>query len=131
MGRYDDVVEEIEKQIEQNPSPTPRETWNEAIGKVFRHSPSSRAQGCPRDTFLSSCEMGVVEDVPEGTYTRSEKNEEYVTRALRTLREAPTLVDDRAGLWEIATDGANIQPNSQMDVLVALRRRGMIRDEPR
>ncbi len=64
--------------------------------------------------------MGVIGNIPEGTYTRSKKNKRYVLRALAALRKNPALAEDKARLWEIAIDGAGTRHNHQMDVLISL-----------
>ncbi len=106
---------------------TPEEAWSRAVALVFPNSPSAQAKNCPRAAFLTLCELGAVNGVARGAYTRSERNKAYVTRALVAVREDPTLVGQQARLWHTATDGVAVKPNSQIDVLAALWVEGLVR----
>lgn len=65
--------------------------------------------------------------VDPGCYTRSRLNRDYALRALGALRAAPNLAGDLRRLWRIATQGRDIQHNSQMEVLLALWSAGLLR----
>jgi hypothetical protein len=127
MGKYGEVAELAVSLMGQDNSLTPREAWREAAARVFPDSRTARAKGCPKDSFLTLCETGSMEHVEAGAYTRSIRNKRYITRALAALRTEPRLADDPKRLWLIATDGAAVTPNHQIDVLTALWRRGLIR----
>lgn len=127
MGKYGEVAELAVSLMGQDGSLTPREAWMEAAARVFPNSRSARAKGCPKDSFLALCETGSIEHVQSGAYTRSIKNKGYITRALAALRSEPRLSNDPRRLWSIATDGGDVTPNHQIDVLTALWRRGLIR----
>jgi len=126
MGNYGEAARIAVGLMARDESLAPREAWNRAVASVFPDSPSSRAKGCPRDSFLTLCEIGAVQGVPPGAYTRSLKNKAYVTRALEALRRTPELSGDKGRLWKLATEGAGTRPNGQMDVLTALWREGHI-----
>jgi hypothetical protein len=95
---------------------------------VFPDKPAARVKGCPKDSFLSLCEIGVVHHVSPGAYTESEKNKRYIIAALAALRADPELAHNRRRLWQIATEGADVRPNGQLDVITTLWRRGLIRE---
>lgn len=127
MGKYGEVAAIAVSLMAKDGSVSPRDAWSEGATRVFPDKPAARAKGCPKDSFLALCGMGVLEHVEPGTYTRSVKNKRYITRTLAALRSDPRLADDPRRLWAIATDGADIRPNEQIDVLIALWRRGFIR----
>ena len=127
MGKYGKAAEIAVDLVAKGNSLAPRDAWKKAVARVFPQSPSSQAKGCPRDSFLALCELGIVKNVAPGTYTRSVKNKTYIARALAALRSTPALLDDEKRLWHIATDGANTVANCQMEVLTALWRQRLIR----
>jgi len=125
MGKYGEAAEFAAQLLAKQSTMLPTTAWELAVTRVFPKSKSSRAKGCPRDSFLALCQTGVVKNVAPGTYTRSIKNKGYVERALDALRSNPAL--DERGLWQIVTDGADKVPNRQMDVVTTLFRNGFIR----
>jgi hypothetical protein len=127
VGKYGKAAQLAVDLMSSGKSLQPRDAWERAVSRVFPDSPSSRAKGCPRDSFLALCELGAVKNVSSGKYTRSIMNKGYVTRALAALRTNPTLARDEKALWRIATAGKNKVPNCQMEVLVALWSTGGIR----
>jgi hypothetical protein len=127
MGKYGEVATIAVSLMAQDGALAPRDAWREGATRVFPDKPAARDKGCPKDSFLALCEIGILEHTERGTYTRSVKNKGYVTRALAALRSEPQLADDPKRLWSIATDGAGVRPNEQMDVLIALWRHGLVR----
>lgn len=65
--------------------------------------------------------------VAPGSYTRSVLNKGYALRALGALRRSPTLAADKGELWRTATNGQEIESNSQMEVVTALWKAGLLR----
>ena len=58
--------------------------------------------------------------MPEGAYTRSVENKDYMRRALSALRADSSLLHDEVKLWQIATCNEAIKPNGQIEVLTTL-----------
>jgi hypothetical protein len=100
--------------------------WEIATRELFS-TDSAQKKGCPRTTFLGICEGGNVQGVPPGEYNNKlSDNKLYGLRAIAALRSNPVLADDQALLWKrIGND--NLKPNSQMDVVTALWKAGLIR----
>ena len=107
----------------------PQDAWADAAKVVFPDSPSSRAKGCPKSTFLALAGEGVVTGVLPGTYTRSEDNKRYALAAPHLLRQNQANAMSISGLWikvlnatGAFTDstGGSKQHNSQMDIVIAL-----------
>ncbi len=99
--------------------------WNKAAQEIF-DSPSSQKRGCPRGAFLGLCQEGYVKGVNPGVYTRSRKNKDYAIAAVELLNKEPKLVNKKTELWKRATNGASIEHNSQMDVVLSLWEKGLI-----
>ena len=127
MNKYGEVARRAVGFLLWVPGSTPVEAWAAAAEEVFPDSPSSREKGCPKGAFLGLCEDGVVAGVPPGSYTRSVLNKGYALSGLVALRTRPALEHDPRELWRIATEGTEIQANSQMEVLIALWRDGLLR----
>ena len=120
MGKYGAAALLAATKTAERRGTNPRDTWNEVMKQVFPDAVASQTKSCPRDAFLSLCELGVVKGVPPGTYTKSLRNKEYIGRALRALRADPRLTTEKGRLWAIAVEGADKRENGQLDVLVEL-----------
>lgn len=100
--------------------------WEIATRELF-NTESGRTKGCPRTTFLGICEGGNVTGVPPGQYNaRVSDNKQYGLKAISVLRSNPALVDDQVSLWR-KIGNEKLKPNSQMDVVTALWKAGMIK----
>ncbi len=104
---------------------TAGECWSVAAEKVFAHSPSSRAKGCPRGAFLGLCEEGLVKNIPPGHYTKSKDNKSYALRAVALLINGATYSTPKS-LWSQVMNGSEKAHNNQMDVVLALWENGLI-----
>lgn len=104
----------------------PVQAWEQAAWSVFHHNPASRVKGCPKGAFLGLCEAGLVKGVRPGAYTQSVKNKAYAVRAVKLLRDRPTLADSPDSLWAVVLNGQIKAHNSQMDVVTALWHKGLI-----
>lgn len=103
------------------------EAWSAAAREAFPHSESMREKSCPRATFLGLCEEGMVIGVAAGTYTRSRDNKAYAVLAAALLTRHPELAANTPrALWDRVLGGGVKRYNSQMDVVLALHRRGML-----
>lgn len=100
--------------------------WEIAACELF-DTESAQKKGCPRTTFLGICEGGNVQGVPPGEYnTKLSDNKLYGLKAIAALRLNPVLSEDQALLWKkIGND--KLKPNSQMDMVTALWKTGLIR----
>lgn len=100
--------------------------WEIATREFF-NTESGRTKGCPRTTFLGICEAGSVLGVPPGEYnTKMSDNKQYGLKAIAVLRSKPALADDQVLLWK-KIGNEKLKPNSQMDVVTALWKAGMIK----
>jgi hypothetical protein len=105
-------------------SPNPEDRWNNAMDRLYPTHPKSRKKSCPRGAFLGLCEEGLVKDIPAGRYTASKDNKAYAVKAVSLLIEG-TLQATVTDLWR-AVAGPETTHNSQMDVVLALWKNGLI-----
>ena len=115
MAKYGEVAIRAVGLLLWESGTSPVDAWAAATDRVYPDSRSSRDKGCPKGAFLGLCEDGVVAGVPRGSYTRSVLNKGYAVRALAALRASPGSPTDQRGLWTAATNGQEVQPNSQME----------------
>ena len=128
MGMYGDVSIRATTDFLLGKSSSPQEAWDGAVAQIST-SLSSRKKSCPRKAYLGLCEAGVISGIPAGKYgVRSDnKNGQYALNAYRILRSKPSLVSDKATLWAKATAPENKKQNEQMDVVVSLWDKKLLR----
>jgi hypothetical protein len=120
MNKYGIAAVEAVRSIHRHEHKQPRLAWDAATARIFGAGNSSQRKGCPRDAFLSLCEVGLIAGVPPGSYTRSVKNKRYALDAISILNERPLLARDPERLWRSVMRGEEKVHNSQMDVVIAL-----------
>lgn len=99
--------------------------WDNAMAKLYPTSPTARKKGCPRGAFLGLCEEGLVKGIPAGRYTASKDNKGNAVRAAALLIEGKQSWSI-SSLWRAVTDDPEKTDNSQMDVVLALWKNGLI-----
>ena len=99
--------------------------WESAMKQLYPTSPAARRKTCPRGAFLGLCEEGLVKDIPAGHYTASKDDKAYAVRAAALLAEG-TQSWSTSALWQAVTDDPEKTHNSQMDVVLALWKNGLI-----
>ena len=103
------------------------EAWAKAAEAVFPHSRSLRDKSCPRGAYLGLCSEGLVAGVTSDECTRSRYNRAYAVRAVQLLDAEPGLAEGGPlALWEQVQGGPIKAHNSQMDVVLALHRHGLL-----
>ena len=105
---------------------SPVEAWKQATTEIFDRI-SSRVKGCPKDTFLGLCKEGLVQGIPAGNYTWSRKNKKYAVEAVAILKQRPSLASSPSQLWYEVMQGEFKQHNSQMNVVTALWKQGLLK----
>jgi hypothetical protein len=93
--------------------------------QLYPTSPAARRKSCPRGAFLGLCEEGLVKGIPAGHYAASNDNKGYAVRAAALLAEG-SQTWSRSALWQAVTDNPEKTHNSQMDVVLALWKNGLI-----
>jgi len=104
---------------------SPARRWQSAMERVYPTSVSAQKKGGPRGAFLSLCDEGLVEGIPPGHYTTSKDNKGYAVQAARLLSEG-TQKWSISELWRAVSDDPEKAHNSQMDVVLALWKNGLI-----
>lgn len=103
------------------------EAWAKAAEAVFPHSRSLREKSCPRGAYLGLCSEGLVAGVTSDECTRARYNRGYAVRAVQLLDAEPELAEGGPlALWERVQGGSTKAHNSQMDVVLALHRHGLL-----
>ncbi len=105
---------------------SPLERWQDAVGKVYPTTPIGQKKRGPREAFLGLCEAGLVKGISAGQYGAvtqiHNRNKDYATEAVRLLKAGEHKTVSQ--LWAAVGDGA--EHNSQMDVVLALWKNGLI-----
>lgn len=102
----------------------PLSRWQEATKKLYPTSPSAQRKSGPRFAFLSLCEAGLIKGIPAGQYMPSNKEKSYALRAVGLLRAGTHKTVST--LWAEVTDGEDVPHSSQMDVVLALWKNGLV-----
>jgi hypothetical protein len=126
MGKYGDAAIRATDLVRSRKHDSPTDAWQAAVEEIFPNSPSSRAKGCPRGSYLGLCEEGIVTGVRAGKYTRSNDNKAYAINALQILRLEPSLNLDKSELWRRVSAGTEKAQNGQLDVALSLWDKGYI-----
>jgi hypothetical protein len=102
---------------------TPAERWQDAVSKLYPTSPISQKKGAPRNAFVGLCEHGLVKGVlpAEG---RSQPDKTAAIKAVELLRAGSHKTVSQ--LWAAVNDEEGKPHNSQMDVVLALWKNGLI-----
>jgi len=103
---------------------TPQDRWQQAVAKLYPTTPAGQKKGPPRMTFLGLCEAGLVKGIPAGQYSPSNKHKTYAVDAVNLLRAGTHKTVTQ--LWSEVTAGGEIPHASQMDVVLALWKNGLI-----
>ncbi len=108
----------------------PRNAWKYASKKVFCNSESSQNKSCPMCSFLGICSEGILIGVDKSEYTTSVYNKKYAIDALTLIKKDKAKYTNYTSkeLWEVLTKNYSkkIRHNSQMDVVLALVKNGLI-----
>jgi hypothetical protein len=129
MARYGDAAVLATSIVQIAKVSSPEEAWKLAVAKVCPDSVSSQKKGCPKGAYLGLCEEGLVKGIPAGSYTKSVHNKKYALRAVSLLRSEPSLSGSVKNLWDRVQDidGEGKAPNGQIDVVLALWQKGLLR----
>ena len=108
---------------------SPVEAWQKAAAEVFPHSKSARIKSCPKNAFLGLAAAGHMRGI--APFAHRSKNGAYACRAAHILLALnPNMpLPDAKTLWlTVMHDIGQIdkQPNSQMDVTLALYQMGVM-----
>jgi Family of unknown function (DUF6979) len=93
--------------------------------ELYPTSLPARTKGGPRGAFLGLCEEGLVKGIPRGHYTNSKDNKAYAVRAAALLA-AETQSWSTTALWLAVTNDPEKKHHSQMDIVMALWKNGLI-----
>lgn len=103
---------------------TPAERWQDAVRKLYPTTPAAQKKAGPRGAFLGLCEAGLVKGIVAGPATQPNRNKDYAVAAVRLLRQDSH--KSISQLWTAVSDGDAQEHSSQMDVVLALWKNGLI-----
>ena len=107
---------------------TPAERWDDAVKKLYPTTPAGQKKGGPRGAFVGLCEAGLVKGIAAGagaTLTSAGyRNKAYAVNAVELLRAGTHKTVTQ--LWGAVTEGEPGDHASQMDVVLALWKNGLI-----
>ncbi len=106
---------------------TPAERWQDAVQKLYPNALPAQKKKAPREAFLGLCEAGLVKGVLPGNQAAGNRNKDYAVAAVALLRAGTHKTVSQ--LWSAVTDGEDAEHTSQMDVVLALWKNGLIVSE--
>ena len=126
MGKYGEVAVKAVKLFIENSEYSPNDAWQIAAKEVFGNTISLIEKSRPRSAFLGLCGKGLVNGIPSGKYTRSEKNRTYATAGLEILQSNPNLSEKE--IWTRIFVGKPVKTyNHQIDVVIELFKQGYLK----
>ena len=93
--------------------------------QLYATSATSRKKISPRGAFLGLCEEGLVKGIPAGQYNAAKDHKAYALQAAALLAEG-TRSWSTSALWQAVTNDPEKKHSSQMDVVLALWKNGLI-----
>ena len=106
---------------------TAPERWTEAVRKVYPTTTAGQKKNAPRAAFVGLCDAGLVKGIAggaSGQTSAGNRNRDYAVEAVRLLKAGEHKTVSQ--LWAAVTDGEDIEHASQMDVVLALWKNGLI-----
>jgi hypothetical protein len=106
---------------------TAAERWQDAVGKLYSTSPISQKKSGPRNAFLGLCEAGLVKGIAAVATAGSsagQANKAYAVKAVGLLRAGTHKTVSQ--LWAEVNEDGTQEHGSQMDVVLALWKNGLI-----
>jgi len=107
---------------------TAAERWQDAVKKLYPTTPAGQKKAGPRAAFLGLCEAGLVKNMPSEPKSAPHRNKDYAVEAVRLLREDGH--KSISQLWAAVSAGDTVEHASQMDVVLALWKNGLIVESP-
>ncbi len=107
---------------------SPTERWEDAVRKLYPTTPIGQKKSGPRAAFVGLCEAGLVKGIEAGEPVPSGssivRNKAYAVEAVGLLKAGTHKTVSQ--LWGAVTEGDVIEHASQMDVVMALWKNGLI-----
>jgi hypothetical protein len=107
---------------------SPTERWEDAVRRVYPTTPIGQKKSGPRMAFVGLCEAGLVKGiepgVPAPSSSQASRNKAYAVQAVELLRAGTHKTVSQ--LWSAVSDGDATDHASQMDVVLALWKNGLI-----
>jgi len=106
---------------------TPEDRWEDAVRKVYP-TPAGQKKAAPRGAYIGLCEAGLVKGVVPGyakpLTSAGNRNKAYAVKAVELLKAGTHKTISQ--LWAAVSEGEAGDHASQMDVVLALWKNGLI-----
>ena len=102
---------------------TAQARWEQAVKEVYPTTPAGQKKAAPRQVFMGLCEAGLVNGI-EGEAGEPNRNKAYAVEAVRLLGAGTHTTVSQ--LWKAVTRGEAGDHSSQMDVVLALWKNGLL-----
>lgn len=106
---------------------TPEDRWEDAVRKVYP-TPAGQKKAAPRGAFIGLCEAGLVKGVVPGhaqpLTSAGNRNKAYAVKAVELLKAGTHKTVSQ--LWAAVSEGEAGDHASQMDVVLALWKNGLV-----
>ena len=104
---------------------TPEQRWDDAIRKLYPTTPAGQKKSAPRLAFLGLCEAGLVKGIHGDAFaSTANRNKTFAVEAVKLLSAGSHKTVTQ--LWSAVTQEEDIAHASQMDVVLALWKNGLI-----
>lgn len=107
---------------------TAEDRWMDAVRKLYPTTPIGQKKSAPRAAFVGLCEAGLVKGLVAGetapATSAGNRNKAYAVAAVALLRAGTHKTVSQ--LWTAVTEDDGVEHNSQMDVVLALWKNGLI-----
>jgi hypothetical protein len=107
---------------------TAADRWDDAVRKLYPTTPAGQRKAPPRAAFLGLCEAGLVKGIVPGPVapatSSANRNKAYAVKAVELLRAGTHKTVSQ--LWLGVTEDEVVDHASQMDVVLALWKNGLI-----
>ena len=107
---------------------SPAERWATAVRQVYPTTPIGQKKSGPKNAFVGLCEAGLVKGIEPGVAepgtSGAVRNKAYAVQAVQLLRVGTHTTVTQ--LWSAVSEGEAGEHSSQMDVVLALWKNGLI-----
>jgi len=119
MSRFGDAAVIAVERLRTGKDFDPADAWKNATKTVFPSSESLQKKGCPKGAFLGLCNLGLIQGLEAGNYSKPTMNGQYAIQAIEVLRRNRFIATQPDLLWKKVA-GNTKTANHQMDVVVGL-----------
>jgi hypothetical protein len=114
----------IAARLDVSESVSAAERWDVAVRRLYPDKPYLQKKGAPKQAFLGLCAAGLVQGIAADTSVSPTRNGSYAVKAAELLKAGTHRTV--TALWAEVTAGEDVTHGSQMDVVMALWKNGLV-----